>query len=302
MKKQHIFKALVCSIALCTVMSLGGCTRSNTQNSSTSSDVNSTEEISKVDYKDPEYTLSTIVTSGECGKNGDNVTYQLDEEGLLLISGSGNMSDHNGEKDFAPWYSYREKIKTIIVKNGVTSIGEFAFYNCTNATSITIPYSVTIINGYAFRSCESITRISIPDSVTSIGNEAFEYCKNLTSITLPKGLTKVDYWIFQDCKNLTSVEIPDSVTSISGGAFGGCKSLKNLIIPDNVEYIGDQAFEGCTSLTSVTIPEKVKTVDRCAFQHWTSSQTINIKGKSSAPSNWHPDWKMGCEAKIVWNA
>ena len=126
--------------------------------------------------KEPEYTLGNIVSRGLCG---DSVTYELDENGLLVISGSGDMDKYGGIVS-CPWAEQREDIKTVIIKKGVTSIGEFAFASCTNLTAITIPDSVTSIGIDAFSECISMTAITIPDSVTSIGEAAFYLCHFLT--------------------------------------------------------------------------------------------------------------------------
>ena len=134
--------------------------------------------------------------TGECGADGANVTYKLDTEtGLLEISGTGAMTNYSYS---SPWYSYRNYIKTVKIGDSVTSIGNYAFYNCS-----------------------SLTSVEIPDSVTSIGERAFYYCRKLTSVTIPNSVTSIGDWAFRDCISLTSVEIPDSVTSIGNSAFSG---------------------------------------------------------------------------------
>ena len=137
----------------------------------------------------------------------------------------------------------------------VTSIGQNAFFNRTNLTSVTIPDSVTSIGLNAFRQ-NSLTSITIGNSVTSIGGSAFLLCSNLTSVTIPNSVTSIGLSAFQVCTNLTSVTIGNSVTSIGGSAFSGCTSLTSLTIPNSVTSIGGSAFSGCTSLTIVTIPDR----------------------------------------------
>ena len=169
-----------------------------------------------------------IVDSGTCGAEGDgsNLTWTLDREGVLTISGSGDMYDY-GLSD-APWYGIRSRVKSAVIADGVTSIGYKAFDDCTSLTSVTIPDSVTSIGGWAFYECTSLTSVTIPGSVTRIGVGAFASCTSLTSVT-----------------------IPDSVTSIGDSAFCNCKSLTSVTIPDSVTRIGKQAFDYCTSLTDV---------------------------------------------------
>ena len=169
----------------------------------------------------------------------------------------------------------------------VTSIGDWAFRDCTGLTSIMIPNSVTSIGNGTFNGCSSLTSITIPDSVTSIGYYAFRDCTGLTSITIPNSVTSIGYVAFSGCTGLTSINvasgnnyysgnngvlfnkkktelirypagksqtsytIPDSVTSIRGNAFAGCTGLTSIAIPNSVTSIGDWAFDGCTGLKDV---------------------------------------------------
>ena len=289
MKKQHFLKALICSLALCTLFSLCGCGESKSDNTSGASsaasgvstaaedsstddsitdestkdestqdestkDESTTDESSVSDYKDPEYTLGKIVDSGNCGDNGDNVKWELDENGLLVISGSGKMADYDAYGRTV-WYVHKEKIKSIIVKKGITSIGEFAF------------------SGLLY-----LNDIAIPDSVTRIGSWAFFCCSRLKSVTIPDTITSIEDYVFASCESLTNITIPDSVTSIGSCGFNGCRN-SDFTIPESVTSVGQNAFSGLTS-----------------------SQTISIKGKSEAPSGWNSNWNHRCDAKIVWNA
>ena len=134
----------------------------------------------------------------------------------------------------------------------VTSIGGYAFYNCSELTSVTIPDSVTSIDWNAFENCSSLTNVTIPDSVRSIGAVAFGGCSSLTSVTISNGVMEIESWAFASCTSLTSVIIPDSVTSIGRNAFECCSGLSSMTIPDSVTSIGGSAFWNCTELTSVT--------------------------------------------------
>ena len=201
------------------------------------------------------------------------------------------------------------RAKYIIIQEGVTSIGEYAFYNCTSLTSITIPDSVTSIGENAFSGCTSLTSITIGNSVTSIGKYAFLGCTSLTSITIPDSVTSISYSAFSGCTSLTSITIPDSVTNICSNAFTACSSLKkivvdnnnkvydsrdncnaiietatnsiiigcaNTLIPNSVTRIEDDAFSGCTSLTSITIPNSVTSIGALAVSDCTSLTSITI--------------------------
>ena len=183
-----------------------------------------------------------IVDSGTCGAKGSNLTWTLDSEGVLTISGSGDMHGY-GSSD-APWYGSRSRVKSAVIAEGVTSIGESAFENCRSLTSVTIPNSVTSIGWSAFFYCKSLTSVTIPDSVTSVGAYAFLGCTSLTSVTIPNSVTSIGGCAFDECWSLTSVTIPDSVTSIGDGAFASCTSLTD------VYYAGSEAQWKAISISS----------------------------------------------------
>ena len=146
---------------------------------------------------------------------------------------------------------------------------EVTEYKEGNPTSIDIPskvkidgkvYNVTSIGDYAFRDCSSLTSIKIPEGVTSIGHWAFRGCSSLTSITIPESVTSIGHWTFYGCRSLTSITIPESVTSIGENAFADCSSLKSIKIPKGVTSIDYQAFKGCKNL-DVVIDNKEQNVE-----------------------------------------
>ncbi len=192
-----------------------------------------------------------LTASGTCGAQDDNLIWTLDEEGTLIISGTGDMKDYSGSYNYAPWYSNRSSIKNVVIGNGVISIGPSAFYDCTTLMSIAIPDSVTSIGNSAFYSCSSLKSITIPDSVTSIGNSVFYSCSKLTSVTIGNSVTYIGNSAFCFCSSLKRITIPDGITSIGNSAFYSCSSLNSVTIPDSVISINSSAFEYCYNLTNV---------------------------------------------------
>ncbi len=230
-----------------------------------------------------------ILYDGICG---ENLTWTLNTDGLLTISGTGEMEDYSLHGD-VPWNGLVDKINCVVIRNGVTSISYGAFGDCTGLTSVTIPNSVTSIGYGAFYGCTGLTSITIPDSVTSIGDSAFHGCTGLTNVTIPDSMTSIDSYTFNGCTGLTNVTIPDSVTSIGGGAFYGCTGLTSVTIPDSVTNIGSYAFRGCTGLTSITIPDSVTSIDDYAFADCTGLASITV---SSGNKNY--DSRNNCNGII----
>ena len=203
----------------------------------------------------------------------------------------------------------REGVMTF--DGAVISIGNPAFYNCSQLTNITIPESVISIGERAFVGCSSLeelkgkfasadgrclivdnsliafacaglTEYSIPEGVTSIGVSAFRGCRSLTSTTIPEGVTSIGDSAFAGCSGLTSVTIPNSVTSIGNNAFNGCKSLASITIPESVTSIGNYAFADCSNLESVTIPKGVTSIGNSAFANCHNLESVTIECDSNA--------------------
>ena len=253
---------------------------------------------------------ASAASSGNCGDSGSNVTWSLDDNGTLTISGSGKIEDYRSDID-QPWYSNRSDITSVVIEPGVTSIGSQAFYECSNLTSITIPSGLTSIGEQAFGNCTGLTSITIPSGFISIGDYAFWNCTGLTSITIQNGVTSIGTGAFWNCTGLTSITIPSSVTSIGVNVFYNCTGLTDITvdssnpsycsesgvlfnkdkttliyyplgkngsytIPDGVTAIGDYAFYYCSGLTSVTIPSSVTSIGESAFRHCTGLTSITI--------------------------
>lgn len=181
-------------------------------------------------------------------------------------------------------------ITDLTIPDGVTSIGDFAFYYCTSLTSVAIPDSVTSIGDDAFAYCANLASITIPNSVTNIGERAFYYCKNLTNVTIPDSVTNIGDYAFRGCASLTSVIIGNCVKSIGEYTFNECTSLTSISIPDGVTCIGNNAFSSCSSLTSVTIPDSVTSIDDFAFRSCTILTSVTIGNSVTSIGNEAFSW------------
>ncbi len=214
-----------------------------------------------------------VVDSGTCG---ENVTWTLDENGTLTISGTGKMEDY---KQSSYPFMY-DDIKTVIIKNGVTSIGDWVFLYCRSMTRVEIPQSVTRIGAGSFCCCSSLETITLPANVTSIGDYAFQSCP-LSSITIPDAVTSIGAAVFENCVGLETITLPANVTSIGNNLFYGCSNLETVTLPDGVTSIGKYAFGKCSSLTGITLPKDLTSIDQYAF-YLSSLESIEIpKGVTS---------------------
>ena len=170
-------------------------------------------------------------------------------------------------------------LTTVTIPNSVTIIGDQAFAYCTRLTSISIGNNVTSIGNYAFLYCTSLTSVPIPNSVASIGAGAFYGCNSITTMNIPNNVATIEQFTFYECSGLNSVSIPNNVTSIGTMAMYGCSSLTSLSIPENVTSIGQMAFEGCSSLVNLIIPDNVFSIGLRAFYGCSSLTSVTI-GKS----------------------
>ena len=208
------------------------------------------------------------------GEEGMNWRYDTTTK-TLYIMGSGPMDDYP-ETSNRPWHQHILEVQSVIIENGITSVGGWALYGGTRLTSVTIPNSVTTIGEYAFSACDRLTSIMIPNSVTSIDTYAFSFCQGLTSVTIPGSVTSIGDGAFRSCTSLTGVTIPDSVTSIGESAFQGCTRLTSVTIPNSVTSISGSMFSDCTGLTSVTIPDGVTSIGNSAFSYCNSLTSVTI--------------------------
>ena len=201
-----------------------------------------------------------VVASGACG---DNLTWTLDSEGTLTINGTGEMKDF--DLNMSPWAEQAETVTSVVINEGATSIGRYAFGNCKNLTRAIIPESVTRFETGVFDGCSSLNNITIPKNVTRIGELSFSDCTALTNITLPESVEYIGDGAFYGCTSLTDIQLPNAICNVERSVFQGCKSLKKISLPDNVTYIGRRAFSGCTQLSEIVLPKRLETIQNYAF-------------------------------------
>ncbi|MBQ9976692.1 MAG: leucine-rich repeat domain-containing protein [Clostridia bacterium] len=242
---------------------------------------------------------STVVESGSCGTS---VTYTLDSDGLLTISGSGAMTS-------SPWSS--SSVKAVVIESGVTGIVSYAFENCTAIEDVIIPDSVTSVGYCAFQGCTNLKSIYIGKGLNGIAVSCFNRCdslemivvdadnrklssdengilynKNKTTLTfcprarstatISDSVTTINASAFNGCRNLTSIVIPEGVTTIGGNAFENCDKLASVVMYDNVTSIGQSAFRDCVSLTDISISDSVTYINDYLFRGCTSLVNVEL--------------------------
>lgn len=193
----------------------------------------------------------------DCSSDEFGVLFNKDKTQLILYPGGNDRMQY-------------------CIPKSVTSIGNDAFFDCLNLTSITIPENVTDIGSFAFTYCKGLTEITIPEGITDIGENMFSFCRSLANINLPDSVTTIGDSAFYMCSGLKNIAIPDSVTNIGESAFYGCDSLSNITIGGNVEKISNCSFGFCKNLESVIISDSVSDIGMNAFTNCSSLSNIMI--------------------------
>lgn len=255
---------------------------------------------------------TNYIDSGQCG---ENLYWNLKDNGELTISGSGRIEkprvSSKPDSKWYPWLLHREKITSIVVRPGVNAIGDYAFFRCTNLEHVDLPDSLVRIGEWSFSHCEKLESIRLPDNIREIEDDTFCECDILKEIGLPAMLCSIGYGAFKYCKSLETIVLPECVSSMNMNAFDGCIGIKAIyadkrnpefltieqclysknkeklirwipgalgtaIIPDGVVTIGEKAFCDCTGLTRIVIPDSVTSIESAAFQNCINLESLDI--------------------------
>ena len=217
----------------------------------------------------------------ETGSCGTNLRWYLLSDGTLNITGTGEM-DFYSISSYSPWYHNASLIKKITISHGVTSIDDYAFYTCSEATEITIPDSVTNLGDYSFAYCSSLKSVNLPENLETIGASAFKSCINLENISIPDNVTQIENAAFYECDSLVSISLPNGLEIISDHLFFDCDSLSAIRIPKSISKIGMYSFHYCAYLSDIYYTGTKSEWDATlGTRTWT--QTIHY--------NWSDDWE-----------
>ena len=201
------------------------------------------------------------LNSGICGSD---MEWKFDESGTLYISGSGDMTDWQNEEE-RPWYEIRNEVTTLVLGNGIRSVGDRAFYYFAHLTSVTLPPTLTHIGDYAFANCSRLVEFPEMMSVKEIGEGAFSDCYALKEVVLPESLTKLGKRAFYYGNKLNKIVIPAGVTEIPESLCENSFYLTTVVLHDGITAIGDKAFSTC-NLTEIALPAGLRTIGDSAFR------------------------------------
>lgn len=217
------------------------------------------------------------LAAGNTGTCGRNLKWTLLSTGVLTISGSGFMQDYT-EEEMAPWYEQRQDIRVVQIMEGVTSVGDLAFYECSNLVSVILPYTVESIGFASFAECKSLKILNLKAGLKTIGRSAFEACESLQSVRFSERLTTIGERAFYRCYNLKTITIPASVVKIGDMAFTYCDSLTSAVVKASITEIPSWMFYGCSSLVQLTLASNIVDTGKSAFKECEDLYDIRYDG------------------------
>lgn len=215
--------------------------------------------------------------SGICG---DALSWSF-TAGTLTISGSGEMDDY-AEPERVPWYTIRDQVLRIELPDGMTSVGDLAFYECENLSTVVLPDTVTKIGDYAFSGCDQITLLNLGSRLQYIGEGAFSGCSSLLSVRLPDALQSIGIQAFYRCESLTAITVPKNVRMMGTSAFGYCKSLIRAEIQSTINVLPEWTFIGCENLVTVILPNTLSDISTYAFRECDNLYSVYYGGSEKS--------------------
>ncbi len=272
-----------------------------------------------------EVTVEEPPTGLDSGSCGEHLTYVLSEDGVLTISGQGAMQDYtlgyvvleNGTVDIQcnhPWQAYAGQIKRTVVEEGVTSIGNYAFYGLEHLTQVVLADSIQRLGESCFRGCQALTSLTLPANAEVLGEDYLVNCTALQSIDVPDTnahYASVDGVLYtKDKKTLLRcpeakeghVDVDSGTVTIGEWSFDNCSKVTEIILPTSVTTIQSFAFSNCRNVEVIFILKNVRTIEQSAFRYWQPAQEIRMLELSQAGSDWSAKWDLDCHANIIWNA
>ena len=234
-----------------------------------------------------------------CSSGTDrNITWRLTKDGTLYISGTGKMPDYGYTYESpgnyvtipAPWEEVKDKIKKVIIEEGICSVGNNAFNECTELLNIQLPSTITSIGESAFSLCTALKNITLPNKIQTVSANQFSGCSSLEKVVLPENLTRIEFQAFIHCYNLKEINMPEKLEYIGTWAFCNCKSLESISFSKYLTEISGGAFRDCVNLKQVVFaarkgskkyPDMYITLSLEAFSGCKSLETITLEGVES---------------------
>ena len=222
----------------------------------------------------------SVISYGMCG---ENAIWELSEDGVLTISGTGSMYDSSE----IPWYGRSSSIKQVIIEDGITTIAAGAFYWCSNLETVSLPESLEYIGEQAFEGCKKLSNIDLPNGVKFIGNAAFYQCNNISEISIPKSVVKIDKNPFYGMEGLVTIVVEDGNKNYYSDEYGALMSkdgkficfpanspLVEYTVPEGIKEIGIRAFAGADKIERIVLQSGVKMIGSEAFYNTDNLQEL----------------------------
>ena len=212
-----------------------------------------------------------IVAEGETGP----VHWVLASDGTMTFNGEGAMPDYTALMGAdVPWADYKNEIKNVVISDGLTHIGQYAFSECGNLVSVNIPDGVESIADYAFAACGSLKEIVVPNTVALLGHSVFAQCTGLVEVVLGENITTMGNGCFDNCHSLVNISLPKALANMGTYCFRNCSALAEITVPSGMTVWGENIFEGCSGLLRITLAEGIENIGAFAFANTSGLETV----------------------------